>query len=61
MTSSKNYLPSHPWLELVRMPERKERHFAGKVMAFNAGYDKVKHLDYDIIGSLDADISFDPE
>jgi len=57
----KKYLPSHPWLELVRMPERKERHFAGKVMAFNAGYDKVKHLDYDIIGSLDADISFDPE
>ena len=57
----KKYLPSHPWLELVRMPERKERHFAGKVMAFNAGYEEVKHLNYDIIGSLDADISFDPE
>jgi len=57
----KKYLPDHPWLELIRMPERKERHFAGKVIAFNAGYDKVKHLDYDIIGSLDADISFDPE
>lgn len=57
----KQYLPGHPWLELVRTPERKERHFAGKVMAFNAGYDNVKHLDYDIIGSLDADISFDSE
>jgi len=57
----KKYQPDHPWLELIRMPERKERHFAGKVIAFNAGYDKVKHLDYDIIGSLDADISFDPE
>lgn len=55
------YLKDHPWMELVRTPERKERHFAGKVMAFNAGYEKVKHLNYDIIGNLDADISFDPE
>jgi len=57
----KQYLPDHPWMELVRAPERKERHFAGKVMAFNAGYEKVKHLNYEIIGSLDGDISFDEE
>jgi glycosyltransferase involved in cell wall biosynthesis len=57
----KKYLPDHRWIELVRTPERKERHFAGKVMAFNAGYEKVKNLNYDVIGSLDADISFDPE
>jgi len=57
----KKYLPNHRWIELVRTPERKERHFAGKVMAFNAGYEKVKNLNYDVIGSLDADISFDPE
>jgi poly-beta-1,6-N-acetyl-D-glucosamine synthase len=57
----KQYLPIYPWLALIRMPERKERHFAGKVMAFNAGYNKVKHLNYDIIGNLDADMSFDPE
>ena len=56
----KKYLPNHQWIELVRTPERKERHFAGKVMAFYAGYEKVKNLNYDIIGSLDADISFDP-
>ena len=55
------YMPDHPWIELVRTPERKERHFAGKVMAFNAGYENVKNINYDIIGSLDADISFDPE
>ena len=40
------------------MPERRERHFAGKVLAFNAGYDRVKDLDCDAIVSLDADISF---
>ena len=57
----KKYLPDYPWIELVRTPERKERHFAGKVYAFNVGYEKVKNLNFDIVGSLDADISFDTE
>src|SRR5271166_3066755 len=55
----KKYAADHPWIELVRMPERRERHFAGKVHAFNAGYAKVRDLDYDVIGNLDADITFD--
>lgn len=49
----------HGWIELVRTPDRQERHFAGKVHAFNAGHARVKDLEYDVIGSLDADISFD--
>ncbi|MGH9355587.1 MAG: glycosyltransferase [Terriglobia bacterium] len=53
------YAADHPWIELVRMPERTERHFAGKVHAFNAGYARVKQREYGAIGSLDADISFD--
>lgn len=57
----KKYLPGYPWIELVRTPERKERHFAGKVMAFNAGYEKVKNSNYDIIGNLDADLSFEKD
>lgn len=52
------YAAAHSWIELVRMPERGERHFAGKVHAFNAGYARVKDIDYDVIGSMDADISF---
>lgn len=55
------YTQVHPWIELLRMPERTDRHFAGKVYAFNAGYAKVKELDYDIIGNLDGDITFDPD
>lgn len=54
----KKYTAEHAWIELVRMPERAERHFAGKVHAFNAGYARIKGLDYDVIGNLDADISF---
>ena len=53
------YLPAYPWMELVRRPQRQDRHFAGKVYAFNAGYEKVKGLRYEVIGNLDADISFD--
>src|SRR5882672_10582845 len=53
------YALRYPWIELVRMPERKERSFAGKVHAFNAGYDRVNDLDYSVLVSLDGDISFE--
>ena len=57
----RKYASEHSWIELVRMPERRERHFAGKVEAFNAGYARLGDLKYDVIGSMDADISFDNE
>ena len=55
----KKYAADHSWIELLRMPERRERHFAGKAHAFNAGYARVKELEYEAIGSLDGDLSFD--
>ena len=55
------YQAGRPWVELVRLPERKERHFAAKVNAFNAGYERVKDLSFDIVGNLDADVSFGPD
>lgn len=55
------YLPGRPWLELVRRPPRETRHFAAKVEAFNAGYARVKDLDFDVIGNIDGDISFGPD
>ncbi|HEY1805446.1 MAG TPA: glycosyltransferase family A protein [Terracidiphilus sp.] len=45
------------WIEVVDRPVRNERHFAAKVEAFRVGLDRVKHLDYDIIGNLDADVT----
>jgi biofilm PGA synthesis N-glycosyltransferase PgaC len=53
------YAAEHPWIELVRMPERRERHFAGKVHAFNAGYARLADIQYDVIAGMDGDISFD--
>jgi len=55
------YSANHPWVELLRMPERNERHFAGKVHAFNAGFQRIKDLDFEIIGCLDADVTFDED
>lgn len=52
------YREGRAWLELVRLPKRKERNFAAKVHAFNNGYERVKHLSFDVIGNLDADVSF---
>ncbi len=49
------------WIELVRMPERRDRQFAAKANAFNAGYERLKHLRFDLIGNLDADITFAPD
>jgi hypothetical protein len=40
------------------MPERRERDFAGKVRAFNAGFAGVADCEYEVIGNLDADVSF---
>jgi glycosyltransferase involved in cell wall biosynthesis len=57
----RKYASNHPWIELVRMPERRERHFAGKVHAFNAGYARIGDLEYEVIGSLDGDVSFDQD
>ncbi len=54
------YAVDHPWIELVRMPARRERHFAGKAHAFDTGRDRVTDLDFDVIGNLDADVSFEP-
>jgi len=55
------YVRKYEWIELLRMPERKERHFGGKVYAFNAGYERVQPLAYDVIGNLDGDTSFEPD
>jgi biofilm PGA synthesis N-glycosyltransferase PgaC len=52
-------LDGNPWIELLRMPERKERHFAGKVHAFDVGYARIRDLSPQIVCNLDADVSFE--
>lgn len=54
----RKYTNEHRWIELVCMPEHKDRHFASKIHSFNAGYKRIKDSEYDILGNLDADITF---
>jgi glycosyltransferase involved in cell wall biosynthesis len=53
------YGAKHDWIMLLRMPERRERHFGAKVVAFTAGYTLLRELEFDVVGNLDADITFD--
>ena len=57
----RKYLNAFRWIELVVMPERTERHFAGKVHAFRAGYERLADIHAEVIGNLDADVSFEPD
>jgi glycosyltransferase involved in cell wall biosynthesis len=57
----KAYAASLPWIELVQMPERRDRHFGGKAVAVNAGRQRAAQVQYDVIGNLDADVSFEPD
>jgi glycosyltransferase involved in cell wall biosynthesis len=57
----RRYMATSPWIELVSVPPRAERHFAGKARAFAAGYAALGEVPYDILGNIDADISFDDD
>jgi hypothetical protein len=43
------------------MPGARDRNFAAKALAFNKGWKLLEDMDYEIIGNLDADITFDPD
>jgi GT2 family glycosyltransferase len=55
------YASDHPWIDLLRMPEERDRSFAAKATSFNAGFDCLKPISFDLIANLDADITFDPD
>jgi poly-beta-1,6-N-acetyl-D-glucosamine synthase len=55
----KKYAAAYPWIELLRMPDHRDRNFAAKVACFNAGIKNLKGIQYEFIGNLDADITFE--
>jgi poly-beta-1,6-N-acetyl-D-glucosamine synthase len=57
----KEYVLKNEWIELLHMPEHSDRQFAAKVRCFNAAYKTARAVEYDVIGNLDADISFGRE
>ncbi len=55
------YVSLYPWVELIHRPRRLDRDFASKARAFNAGLERVQSLEFDVIGNLDVDISFEAD
>jgi glycosyltransferase involved in cell wall biosynthesis len=55
------YARGHPWIELLRLADREQRNFAAKARAFNTGCQRLGHISCDIIGNLDADVSFEKD
>lgn len=55
------YAARFPWISLVRRMNRPNRHFTGKADAINAGFKFLEHTRFDVVGNLDADVSFEPD
>jgi glycosyltransferase involved in cell wall biosynthesis len=56
-----DYAGRYSWIELVRRPRRLDRNFAAKAQAVNAALERVKGLQFEVVGNLDADVSFGPD
>jgi biofilm PGA synthesis N-glycosyltransferase PgaC len=54
------YAKRSSWIELVQRPQRPNRNFAAKVEAFKLGLERLGSVQFDVIGNLDADVSFEP-
>lgn len=57
----RRFAADHSWIELVSLPPHSQRDFVGKVRAVNAGVAAAAGLDYEVIGNIDADVSFDED
>lgn len=56
-------IKNHSYIELVSIENDSviERSFGAKVHAINSAFESLKHLDFDFVGILDADVSFGPD
>jgi glycosyltransferase involved in cell wall biosynthesis len=55
------YTKQYSWIHRVDMPAHRLRSFSEKARCFNEGYKSVSELRFDVIGNLDADLSFEPD
>ena len=57
----RGYAERYHWIELLRLPPHADRQFAAKANAFNSGYARLAGAPFDVVGNLDADITFEPD
>ena len=58
---AKRYAARHSFVDFVRREGDLRANFRSKVLAFNLGLERLKGIQYDFVGNLDADISLDPD
>lgn len=57
----RQYASKYGFIQLVYSEGDNNRNFGSKVQAFYKGYQQLKNVDYDFIGNLDADVTFEPD
>jgi biofilm PGA synthesis N-glycosyltransferase PgaC len=55
-----SYTKRYPWIELIRRLQDPDRNFASKAHSVALAFTQVKPLQFDVVGNLDADVSFQP-
>lgn len=58
---AESYAKKIDFICFVKTKDQPDRNFGSKVAAFNLGLEQLTNVEYDFIGNLDADISFDPD
>jgi glycosyltransferase involved in cell wall biosynthesis len=56
-----SYTKRYPWIELVCRKQDPDRNFASKAHSVAQAFSRAKSIDFDVVGNLDADVSFDPD
>lgn len=54
------YAVAYSWIDIISIEPHSSHSFASKVRGFLAAYERIRSIDFDIIGNVDADISFEP-
>lgn len=54
-----NYARRFPWIELLSMPSHRQYAFSAKAHCFNTAFLRLRDMQFDIVGNVDADVSFD--
>jgi biofilm PGA synthesis N-glycosyltransferase PgaC len=57
----RSHAARHVWIQYLRRPEHADRQFAAKARSFAAGHAAVGDTPHDIVGNIDADLSFEPD
>jgi glycosyltransferase involved in cell wall biosynthesis len=58
---ARGFAAEHEWIEVITAAEEGERSFASKARCIAAAYRKVQALDFEVVGNVDADTSFEQD